>query len=507
MPLSEPKKKLLLLYLFTPLAALALLAVLIPKFTKDRGDIRKNQPAIGAGAGDTGGANGIGEELRLARLDEKAAADAATAQQAAAANASQEEMIDPTTLEQGFLLVVQDKTGKSSASSPIYVAGNFNNWNPKDDAAKLTPQSDMRWRILMKKPRSLGNASEPIKFKFTRGDWALEELKSDLTPPTDRLLPKIPASSIKPGEPPQIELVIEAWGDMRPDFVERAANDPYRTIKAKGDVRRVQVAGGVINGRPRELLVWLPPGYEAAAKEGIKFPVLYMHDGQNVFEKLPNVPGEWQADETAFDLISKGMARATIIVGIPHSGSTRLTEYTPTGITINHSAFGKIEGRGDEHVRWLVNEVMPRVERSFAVSLAPKDTAIGGSSMGAVISMLAVAKNPGRFGGLLLESLPSVATDVAQWKPFVESVKVWPDRIYLGVGGSELGDDPKLADANKKYAQATKDLDAHLAKAGLSPDRKLMLIDPKAVHNEGAWAARFDDAFSFLFPPAVDGTK
>jgi predicted alpha/beta superfamily hydrolase len=416
-------------------------------------------------------------------------------------------MVNPATLEQGFLLVVQDKSGKSSASSPIYVAGNFNNWNPKDPDSKLTPQSDMRWRILMKQPKALGNASEPLKFKFTRGDWALEELKSDLTPPTDRLLPMIPRSSIKPGEPPQIELVVDAWGDMKPDFVNRATNDPYRTIKVQGDLRRVQVAGGVIGGRTRELLVWLPPGYEAGAKDGLRYPVLYMHDGQNVFEQLPSVPGEWKADETAFETISKGLARATIIVGIPHAGASRINEYTPSGITINHPTFGVIEGRGDEYVRWLNSEVMPRIERIFAISTQPKDTAIGGSSMGAIASMLAVSKLPGRFGGLLLESLPTVATDVTKWKPFVESVKVWPDRVYLGVGGSELGDDAKLTEANKKYAQATKDLDALLTKQGLSPDRKMMLIDAKATHTESAWAARFDDAFTFLFPPVVDGTK
>jgi predicted alpha/beta superfamily hydrolase len=504
MALSPTGKKFVLLYLLTPLAVLALLGVMISRSLGDP-TIKKAAP-VGAGAGDTGGANAIGQELRLAKLDEKDAAKTVAAAGAAAA-AAEVEMVNPATLEQGFLLVVQDKTGKSSASSPIYVAGNFNNWNPKDPDAELTPQSDMRWRILMKRPRSMANANEPLRFKFTRGDWALEELRADLSVPGDRPLPMIPASSIKPGEPPQIEMVVEAWGDMRPDFKERAGNDPYRTIAATGTVRRLQVAGGVINGRPRELLVWLPAGYEEGASKGVKYPVLYMNDGQNVFEKLPNVPGEWKADETATDLIGKGMARATIIVGIPHGGSTRLTEYTPTGVTINHPTFGVIEGRGDEYVRWLTTEVMPRVERSFAVSLEPKDTGIGGASMGAVASILAVSKNPGRFGNLLLESLPSVATDVKQWTPFIESVKVWPTRVFLGVGGSELGTDPKLAEANKKYAQATRNLDAWLTKQGMSPDRKLLMIDDQATHTEEAWAARFDDALSFLYPPAVDSTK
>jgi predicted alpha/beta superfamily hydrolase len=505
MALSTTGKKVVLLYLLTPLAVLALLGVMISRSLQDP-TITKQQP-VGAGAGETGGANAIGQELRLAKMDDKAAPAAAAADAATAGAAAGEAMVNPATLEQGFLLVVQDKSGKSSASSPIYVAGNFNNWNPKDPDAKLTPQSDMRWRILMKRPRSTANANEPVRFKFTRGDWALEELRADLSVPGDRPLPMIPASSIKPGEPPQIEMVVEAWGDMRPDFKERAGNDPYRTIEVAGTLRRLQVAGGVGNGRPRELLVWLPPGYSEGVSKGVKYPVLYMNDGQNIFEQRPGVPGEWKADETAMELMTKGMARATIIVGVPHGGSTRLNEYTPTGVTITHPAFGTIEGRGDEYVRWLTTEVMPRVERSFAVSLEPKDTGIGGASMGAVASILAVSKNPGRFGNLLIESLPSVATDVAQWKPFIESVKVWPQRVFLGVGGSELGEDPKLAEANKRYAQATKDLDAVLTKQGLSPDRKLMMIDAKATHTESAWAARFDDALSFLYPPTVDSTK
>lgn len=450
-----------------------------------------DEPPVGAGAGQTGGANALGNVLAghkadYSRQDEEA-------EKAAAAQPS---LVQPESLEQGFILIVQDKASKATAQSPIYIAGTFNNWNPADPAYKLTPQSDMRWRIEMPRP-----AAGPIKFKFTRGSWALEELKADLSAPGDRTLAPIDASKLARGEKPRIELVVERWGDEKPDYrPEGGAETP---ASVTGDLRRLQVQGGAggMAGQTRDLLVWLPPGYDDPRNAERRYPVLYLHDGQNLFSKPAAAPAEWGVDETATDLITNGAMQPVIIVGIPHAGEGRIREYLPV------AALNNVKPEGDEHVAWLIHEVMPRVERAFRVKTGADSTGIGGSSLGAAVALHAATKYPDRFGIVLAESLPLRTGNAEAWDHWLAGIKHWPKRVYLGVGGRETGPEEAKAAANKAYEDATRALDKQLAAAGLRADRRLLVVDAQATHTETAWAKRLPEALRFLFPPTVDGTK
>lgn len=474
-------------FIISPLVVLVLLCYAI---AVNIGEPRKmNVPPIGAGAGNTGGANAIGELLAHGRTT--APGEKPSPQPAATP-------IEPESLAQGFLLIVEDKSGKASPASPIYLASNFGNWNPGDPAYKLEPQSDMKWRILVKRP---ANRTDRMEFKFTRGSWELEELNADLSTPGNRTLPMLEAASVKPGEPPRIELVIHRWSDEKPGNQRQAADDPYRPMSVSGTVRRLEVAGGagVSPGTARDLLVWLPPGYGDARNTGARYPVLYLHDGQNVFEKHPGIPEEWRADETAGELIAKGRMSPIIIVAIPHSGKNRNAEYLPV------EALPGIKPLGDLHIDWLVSHVMPRVERAFRVKTGPENTAVGGASLGAIISLYAATQRPDVFGLVLAESLPLRAGATSAWDAWLSGVKQWPRKVFLGVGGTENG--PGKTDSNRAYAEAVQALDKTLDKAGLGPDRRLLIVDQKAEHNEVAWAKRFPDALRFLFPPPMDGTK
>lgn len=477
--------------------------------------IREPHVPVGAGAGNTGGANALGEWLKHGSVsgprDAEGPTESAVPQAVpeetpqnkdAASQAAPAEpvMIEPESLPQGFLLVVEDRSGKASPASPIYLASNFVNWNPADGAMKLEPQSDMRWRLNVRRPPG---RSDRIEFKFTRGSWELEELNPDLTPIANRRLPLIDASTVADGSIPRIDLVVHRWGDERPEFAVRAALDPYRAISATGDLRRLQVRGGpgVARDGVRDVLVWLPPGYNDAKNAGVTYPVLYLHDGQNVFEKLPGVPGEWRADETAQELITKGLASPMIIVGVPHSGQGRMSEYLPV------AALEGVTPLGAQHVEWLMREVMPRVERAFRVTKGPEATAVGGSSLGAVISLYAAAKHPETFGMVLAESLPLRTGAHQTWAEFLDSVTIWPRKVYLGVGGAETGPESANAARNKAYVDAVRELDARLDRAGLGPDRRLLNVDPQATHTEEAWAKRLPQALRFLFPPSFESTK
>ena len=401
-------------------------------------------------------------------------------------------MVAPESLDQGFILLVTDESGLAGPSSPIYLASNHVGWNPGDPSMRLEPRSDGRWQIVLDKPSAPGS----LQFKFTRGSWETCEVAADLADIGNRSLPGIDASALAPGERPVIELTVERFVDERPESLARRALDPYRAIDATGDVRRLQVAGGGggAEGMTRDLLVWLPPGYDDPANADHRYPVLYLQDGQNVFEKIPTIPAEWRADEIATGLIAKGRIEPIIIVGIPHAGEHRTSEYLPV------PAFGVDDPGADAYVAFLMDEVLPRVERSFRVSTRREDTAIGGSSLGALVRLYAATKHPDRFGLILLESISLLRAPDSPVPGMVDSFDPWPERVYIGMGGREAGTGDEAASLNEAYVGGAYAL--HHAFAGKVPSMHLALtIEPNAVHNEEAWSERFGRALECLFGP------
>lgn len=494
---SLHRKLLLTGFVISPFVVLILLVTWIAQ-SLNNPSIHK-LPPIGAGAGQTGGANAIGEGIKKLRdatpiakpvsLPESSPAPAGPA---ISSEAAEDEMVNPVDLETGFMIVVNDKTAKSSASSPIYLAGSINGWNPGDPRFRFTAQSDMKWRLHVTKQMLATNPST-LEFKFTRGSWDLEELNADFTVPANKLLGKIKKSDITEGVPPQIEYTIVAWADTDPNHKERHLGEDYRPVKSTGTLRRLQVRGGAgtAEHRARDLQVWLPPGYFAPENATKTYPVLYLHDGQNLFEKHQNVPAEWEADETAARLIEAGQIKPIIIVGIPHSGSGRINEYMPIP-----GARDGIDAQGQIHIRWLTNEVMPRVQRAFRVSTNPAETVIGGSSLGAIISIEAYSTNPQLFGGLLLESPSLTLGNAAVVNQWLATKTQWPAKVFIGVGGKELGAD--AGERNAQYVAASKELEQRIARSSAATTTKLDL-DPEATHNESAWSKRFPDALQFFF--------
>lgn len=494
---TSSKAWLLTMWLIAPLAAVVLLTLVIA--FRDPAKIRLIGPPVGAGAGATGGANAIGNLLAGKPANEGAwrTDEPPPANVVAAAG-----LVQPESLPQGFILVVEDKAKLATQASPIHIAGNFNSWNPGDKKYQLSAQSDMRWRIEFAQPDGWqgGKTGTALAFKFVRGDWALEELQADMTPPGNRQLPKVDASKLKPGEKPIFEFSVAHWGDERPEFKARNAFDPYAPLAVTGTVRRLQITGGSggAEAAVREALVWLPPGYDDAKNAGVRYPVMYMQDGQNLFTKNQNIPQEWSLDETAAALIAKGTTRPFVIVGIPHSGQARLSEYLPVN-AIPRMA----RPAGDAYIRVLLSEIKPRVERAFRVETDPSNVGIGGSSLGAAIAVAAALDHPESFGLVYAESLPLRTGDAAAWKAWASSrlsaqgAKL-PAKVYLAIGGAETGPEAANAPANKGYVDACRELADMLKAAGL-PDVSLkFVVDERAQHTEAAWASRAAEAFEFL---------
>jgi predicted alpha/beta superfamily hydrolase len=411
---------------------------------------------------------------------------------AAGATFAEPDMVQPELLPQGFVLVVEDESRTATPDRPIYFASSINGWNPADPDYVLSPRSDTRWQIVI----DTIPANTTIAYKITMGGWDREELDESGSSIENRSLPKIDRSKLAPGERPVIEIKVPRFRIPAPlaDVVRQSG--PYRTLEVTGDVRRLPVQGGAggAEALTRDLLVWLPPGYHAPENAGRSYPVLYLMDGQNVFEALPGLPGEWGVDETATELIEAGAVRPLIIVGVPHGGEHRLTEYLPFGSIQGH------EGAGPEFVAWMRREVMPRVERAFRVATGPENTGIGGASLGGAISLYAATQHPEVFGRVIVESVPLLPDNGNAARAYLDSVGDWPGRVFVGMGGREVSNNERDAERNALYRAWAEEIDARLADAGLGADARLLRIDDGANHNELAWASRFPEALRFLFP-------
>lgn len=403
-----------------------------------------------------------------------------------AAAAAQPRMVQPESLEQGFIIVVTDQAKLASAESPIFMASSHNGWNPGDQKMKLTRRSDGKWQIAWKKP----TLDSRIAFKFTRGSWDSVEMTAGLENIDNRLLPEVDAGKLAAEEQPVIEFTVPAWADQRQLDPAKLAGSPYREIKVgAGTIRRVDVHGGGAGPVRRDLIVWLPPGYEAPENALRDYPVLYMLDGQNIFDRMPGVPGEWRADETAAKLIEEGKIEPLIIVGIPHAGAQRPSEYLP------YAALTGVEPNGAAFVQFLVDEVVPRVDRAFRTKKLREHRGIGGASLGGVMALEAGTEKPAIFGKVLAESTPLIVNQNAGFNHFAAK-RNWPQKVYFGMGGRESAD----TKANERYVASTQAFEELLAGKGLGKARAMVVIEPEARHDENAWAARFGAALQFLFP-------
>ena len=272
----------------------------------------------------------------------------------------------------------------------------------------------------------------------------------------------------------------------------KAGGNPeaIRAGGATGDLRLHEFRSRLFRNT-RYLRVWLPPDYDAPENLSRHYPVLYLNDGQNLFEASTAFGGrEWQADEAADRLIREGAIPPMIVVGIDNTGKDRIREYMPHRSM--HPMMLRVQGK--YYPDFLMKEVMPFVEGQYRVATGPEETGLGGSSMGALIALHTVIARPGDFGRLLLES-PSLWASQRQLIKESRTVRIWPERIFLGVGTSEAG----VADRSRTVVDDVRELAAIMRRAVLSEKRLRLAIQEGAGHNEGAWAERFPEALRFLY--------
>jgi predicted alpha/beta superfamily hydrolase len=247
----------------------------------------------------------------------------------------------------------------------------------------------------------------------------------------------------------------------------------------------------------RDLLVLLPPSY---GRKERGYPVIYMHDGQNLFDEATSFAGEWQVDETMEALSREGIE--AIVVGIPNAGERRMNEYSP----FFDRRFG--DGQGEAYLSFVVETVKPLVDREWDTLPGRQHTATAGSSMGGLISLYAFFRCPEVFG---LAGAISPALGFARGAifPYVREAPFVPGWIYLDVGTAEWSahwaDRLLLRVHSRRYLRHTRKMRSLLERKGYRPNQNLLYVEEKGgLHHESAWARRFPRALRFLLntPPA-----
>ena len=245
----------------------------------------------------------------------------------------------------------------------------------------------------------------------------------------------------------------------------------------------------------RDVLVYLPPGYESAKRS--RYPVIYFHDGQNLFDgATAYIRGkEWRVDETAQALITAGTIEPLIIVGVYNAGIERVNEYTPA----EDPKFKK-GGKADLYGRLLVEELKPFIDRTYRTRRNAKDTGLAGSSLGGIVSLYLGLKYPHVFGRVAVVS-PSVWFANQHIVGFVDALPKKPNvRIWMDIGTKE----GKNSEEAQQTVAVARLLYETLVKKGWKPAQDLHYLEAEsAQHDEAAWAQRVGAILKFLFPPGM----
>ena len=268
-----------------------------------------------------------------------------------------------------------------------------------------------------------------------------------------------------------------------------ATSMPRHTLT--GNIQRHRQFPSRTLGNRRDILVYLPPGYRRFRRR--HYPVLYLQDGQNVFDATTAFAGvEWGVDETAQRLIRRRLIEPVIIVAIANTGPDRIHEYAPTRGIIDSKAKRKKRSRGlaRKYAKFLIQELKPFIDSKYRTRAEAEFTGLGGSSLGGLLTMTLGLWFPNVFTRLAVLS-PSVWwDDEVIVRGVLALEKKLPLKIWLDTGSAEPG------------WERARNLCAALIDRGwnLYDDLEYHEFEG-ADHSEAAWGARVDPVLRFLYPP------
>ncbi len=340
-------------------------------------------------------------------------------------------------------------------TAKVYVSGNqpeLGNWNP--GLIALSNTSGNVWERTFSFP-----AGEDVEFKITRGSWENEAVNRDGSVPQN--------IKIKTIRDTTVYLSINHWKD---EFTYKLKGQ----VTGRLDYIRNVKGEGIL---PRDIIVWLPPGYKEDAEK--RYPVLYMQDGQNLFDPSTSAFGvDWQLDETADSLIRKGRMKPIIIVGLANT-KWRNSEYAENDT-------------GYAYMKFVVEVVKPLIDSSYHTITGPASTAAGGSSLGGLISFMLAWNYPEVFS---MAMCVSPALKVYNFN-YVDNVIDYKGprknlKFYFDVGVKSI--DSLLVPGVKEIILALKE-------KGYEKGKDIIFYeDSLGEHNETSWSARAWRPLLFFF--------
>ncbi len=333
-----------------------------------------------------------------------------------------------------------------------FLAGNFNNWNPGNSAFRFLLTNENSFELILNLPAG------QYAYKCTRGNWSKVECLANGKDVSDH--------SFQLAADTTIEINIEAWRD---DFA------PVSKMHTAGkQVHIIDTAFFIPQlNRARRIWIYLPKGYNETQK---RYPVLYMQDGQNIFDEYTSAFGEWGVDECLDSLIAGGKP-AGIVVGI--DGPKRLNEYNPYAFR----DFG--EGEGDRYLDFIVQTLKSFIDKNFRTLASKENTIIAGSSMGGLISYYAMIKQPQVFGKAGIFS-PTFWTAPAINQLTDSLAGKLNGKFFFYIGGQE-------GDAFIKDMEAIQESLGEKSQAMI-----YSVIDANGMHNEKAWRKWFAEFYCWI---------
>lgn len=339
----------------------------------------------------------------------------------------------------------------------IFMASSLNGWNPQDPAFELKKSKNGTYELEI--PEQAGKA----EYKFTSGSWETAEGSTEGKGIENRTFTFT-------GIPQTLENTILSWAE--PEQKKHTASKNVKILSENFPVPQL--------GTTRKIWIYLPEDYDASKK---KYPVIYMHDGQNLFDQLTSFSGEWQVDETMDEFFLEGKKQA-IIVGIDNGGSERLNEYSPW----KNTKYGG--GKGDLYADFLAQTLKPYIDKNYRTASSAKNTGLIGSSMGGLISFYTGLKYPEKFGklGVFSPSFWFAKEDLTLYlNEYSKSLK--KTKIYLLAGRKES--DEMVTDIEKAVPL--------LMGKGICRKNIKTKFDDYGTHSENYWAEEFPEAYIWLF--------
>jgi predicted alpha/beta superfamily hydrolase len=349
------------------------------------------------------------------------------------------------------------------SADTVFVAGSFNSWNPHRLAYALHHNPDGTWQLVL--PAGLG----ALEYKFTLGSWGRAELDAQRQPLPNRLAPAEQRG----------ELLHEVlnWDNQAP------ATPPKSTVSPQVQVLANNFRMPQLGGRPRRVWIYLPADYARQPRR--RYPVLYLHDGQNVFDAATSFSGEWGVDETLDRLQANGQDRTScIVVAVDNGGELRMDEYIPW-----RNAELKKGGQGGAYVDFLARTLKPYVDAHYRTRPEAASTAVAGSSLGGLISFYAALRYPKVFGRVGVFS-PAFWVCNDSLKTYFTAHPAAPTARFYFVCG------PQESETMLPLMVAWRDA---LRAAGVPATHLRLQAPADGQHREWFWQREFSAAYQWLF--------